>query len=178
MDPLEASRLVTDEYSAKILVATFKKPKSAIDLSREYGIPIAADGIPVSGLTKAPMSHRPTGPPVFSEMRPLTIFSYTAASDGPAHHGPRADEVPVPGDPGRRRGRRRAKGRRDDRGGACEAGAGEHERLEAVHGSRGRERDPPLERHPVGAEGPEAVSRPWRGRRELFSWRTRVPGLL
>src|SRR2546428_724275 len=42
MDPLEASRLVTDEYSAKILVATFKKPKSAIDLSREYGIPIAA----------------------------------------------------------------------------------------------------------------------------------------
>ena len=42
MDPLEASRLVTDEYSAKILVATFKKPKSAIELSREYGIPIAA----------------------------------------------------------------------------------------------------------------------------------------
>jgi len=42
MDPLEASRLVTDEYSAKILVATFKKAKSAIDLSREYGIPIAA----------------------------------------------------------------------------------------------------------------------------------------
>jgi len=42
MDPLEASRLVTDEYSAKILVATFKKPRSAIDLSREYGIPIAA----------------------------------------------------------------------------------------------------------------------------------------
>jgi hypothetical protein len=42
LDPLEASRLVTDEYSAKILVATFKKPKSAIELSREYGIPIAA----------------------------------------------------------------------------------------------------------------------------------------
>ena len=42
MDPLEASRLVTDEYSAKILVATFKRPRSAIDLSREYGIPIAA----------------------------------------------------------------------------------------------------------------------------------------
>jgi len=42
VDPLEASRLVTDEYSAKILVATFKKAKSAIDLSREYGIPIAA----------------------------------------------------------------------------------------------------------------------------------------
>ncbi len=30
---------MTDEYSAKILVATFKKAKSAIDLSREYGIP-------------------------------------------------------------------------------------------------------------------------------------------
>jgi len=42
VDPLEASRLVTDEYSAKILVATFKKARSAIDLSREYGIPIAA----------------------------------------------------------------------------------------------------------------------------------------
>ncbi len=36
------SRLVTDEYSAKILVATFKRPRSAIELSREYGIPIAA----------------------------------------------------------------------------------------------------------------------------------------
>lgn len=42
MDPLEASRLVTDEYSAKILVATFRRPRSAIDMSREYGIPIAA----------------------------------------------------------------------------------------------------------------------------------------
>lgn len=42
MDPLEASRLITDEYSAKILVATYKRPKSAIELSREYGIPIAA----------------------------------------------------------------------------------------------------------------------------------------
>lgn len=39
---MEASRLVTDEYSAKILVATFKKARSAIELSREYGIPIAA----------------------------------------------------------------------------------------------------------------------------------------
>jgi predicted transcriptional regulator len=42
MDPLEASRLITDEYSAKILVATYKKPRSAIELSREYAIPIAA----------------------------------------------------------------------------------------------------------------------------------------
>jgi len=42
MDPLEASRLITDEYAAKILVGTFKRAKSAIQLSREFGIPIAA----------------------------------------------------------------------------------------------------------------------------------------
>src|SRR5437660_496550 len=53
MDPLEASRLVTDEYSAKILVATFKKAKSAIDLSREYGIPIAACYRRIHGLERA-----------------------------------------------------------------------------------------------------------------------------
>ena len=53
VDPLEASRLVTDEYSAKILVATFKKPKSAIDLSREYGIPIAACYRRIHGLERA-----------------------------------------------------------------------------------------------------------------------------
>src|SRR3989304_1235263 len=41
MDPLEASRLVTDEYSAKILVATFKRPRAAIDLSRGAGNPTA-----------------------------------------------------------------------------------------------------------------------------------------
>src|SRR5207247_4688466 len=53
MDPLEASRLVTDEYSAKILVATFRKAKSAIDLSREYGIPIAACYRRIHGLERA-----------------------------------------------------------------------------------------------------------------------------
>jgi predicted ArsR family transcriptional regulator len=53
MDPLEASRLVTDEYSAKILVATFRKPRSAIDLSREYGIPIAACYRRIHALEKA-----------------------------------------------------------------------------------------------------------------------------
>jgi len=42
MDPLEASRLVTAEYSAKILVATSKRPRSAIELSSDYGRPIAA----------------------------------------------------------------------------------------------------------------------------------------
>jgi len=44
---------VTDEYSAKILVATFKKPKSAIELSRDYGIPIAACYRRIHGLEKA-----------------------------------------------------------------------------------------------------------------------------
>ncbi|TET91359.1 MAG: ArsR family transcriptional regulator [Methanomassiliicoccales archaeon] len=42
MDPLEAARLITDEYSSKILLATFKKPRSVVELSSEYGIPIAA----------------------------------------------------------------------------------------------------------------------------------------
>jgi predicted transcriptional regulator len=50
---LEASRLITDEYSAKILVATYKKPKSAIELSREYGIPIAACYRRIHALEKA-----------------------------------------------------------------------------------------------------------------------------
>lgn len=53
MDPLEASRLITDEYSAKILVATFKKARSAIELSREYGIPIAACYRRIHALEKA-----------------------------------------------------------------------------------------------------------------------------
>lgn len=53
MDPLEASRLITDEYSAKILVATYKKAKSAIELSREYGIPIAACYRRIHALEKA-----------------------------------------------------------------------------------------------------------------------------
>src|SRR5437899_11758883 len=39
-------------------------------------------------LTKPPIAHRRTVPPVLSDLRPLTIFSNTAASDGPAHHGP------------------------------------------------------------------------------------------
>ena len=42
LDPIEASKMITDEYSAKILVATYKKPKSAIELSHRFGIPIAA----------------------------------------------------------------------------------------------------------------------------------------
>ncbi|MFQ5909627.1 MAG: helix-turn-helix domain-containing protein [Thermoplasmata archaeon] len=42
MTPLEASQLLTDEYTAKILLATFKRKMSAQEISRRYGIPIAA----------------------------------------------------------------------------------------------------------------------------------------
>ena len=42
MDQINASHLITDEYSAKILIATFRRPKSAIELSQKLGIPIAA----------------------------------------------------------------------------------------------------------------------------------------
>ncbi len=42
MDALEASQMLTDEYSAKILLATFKKKMSAQEISNRYGIPIAA----------------------------------------------------------------------------------------------------------------------------------------
>lgn len=42
MHALETSRLLTDEYSAKILLATMTKPRSAFELSESLGIPIAA----------------------------------------------------------------------------------------------------------------------------------------
>lgn len=42
MNPLEASQLLTDEYSAKILLATYKRSISAQEISSKYGIPIAA----------------------------------------------------------------------------------------------------------------------------------------
>jgi len=42
MSPLEASQLLTDEYSAKILLATYKRKISAQEISGKYGIPIAA----------------------------------------------------------------------------------------------------------------------------------------
>ena len=42
MHALETSRLLTEEYSAKILLATMGKAKSAFDLSEKLGIPIAA----------------------------------------------------------------------------------------------------------------------------------------
>jgi predicted transcriptional regulator len=42
MHALETSQLLTEEYAAKILLATMGKPKSAFDLSEKLGIPIAA----------------------------------------------------------------------------------------------------------------------------------------
>ena len=42
MDSFEASKIVTDEYSAKILIATYTKSMNAIELSRILDIPIAA----------------------------------------------------------------------------------------------------------------------------------------
>ncbi len=41
MDALENSRLILDDYAAKILAATTHKPKSAIELSKKLAIPIA-----------------------------------------------------------------------------------------------------------------------------------------
>lgn len=53
MDVIDASRLITDEYAAKILVATYRRPKSAIELSHKLGIPIAACYRRIHSLEKA-----------------------------------------------------------------------------------------------------------------------------
>src|SRR5947199_7425225 len=42
MEPLQLSQTVMDEYSARILMGTFERPVSALELSRRFGIPIAA----------------------------------------------------------------------------------------------------------------------------------------
>ena len=42
MDSIEASKMLTDSYSAKILAATMYHPRSAQEISVRYGIPIAA----------------------------------------------------------------------------------------------------------------------------------------
>ena len=42
LNPVEAAKIITDETSAKILAATYRKPMSAIELSQRYDIPIAA----------------------------------------------------------------------------------------------------------------------------------------
>ncbi|HEX9340854.1 MAG TPA: hypothetical protein VF992_06765 [Thermoplasmata archaeon] len=42
MQPLRVSQTIMDEYSARILLGTSSGPVSAIELSRRFGIPIAA----------------------------------------------------------------------------------------------------------------------------------------
>lgn len=42
MNPLAVTKLLSDEYSVKILTATFKLPRSANYLSVKFDIPIAA----------------------------------------------------------------------------------------------------------------------------------------
>ncbi|MDD1767688.1 MAG: winged helix-turn-helix domain-containing protein [Methanomassiliicoccales archaeon] len=42
IDLLKTSQLLTDEYAVKILVATVRVPRSAQEISRRFGIPIAA----------------------------------------------------------------------------------------------------------------------------------------
>lgn len=42
MQPLELSQTVMDEYSSRILMGTFDRSASALELSRQFGIPIAA----------------------------------------------------------------------------------------------------------------------------------------
>lgn len=53
MDLFEASSLITDKYSVRILIGTSKKPKSAIELSEKFGIPIAACYRKIKELEKA-----------------------------------------------------------------------------------------------------------------------------
>ena len=42
MKPLQLSQTVMDEYSARILLGTVQRAASALELSRRFGIPIAA----------------------------------------------------------------------------------------------------------------------------------------
>lgn len=42
MDPIEATKIISDEYAIKILVATYRRSKSIIELSNVLSIPIAA----------------------------------------------------------------------------------------------------------------------------------------
>jgi len=42
MEALQVTETIMDEYSARILLGTFDRPASAIELGRRFGIPIAA----------------------------------------------------------------------------------------------------------------------------------------
>ncbi|MEM2979591.1 MAG: helix-turn-helix domain-containing protein [Methanomassiliicoccales archaeon] len=53
MHALETSRLLTEEYCAKILLGTMSRPRSAVELSESLGIPIAACYRKIHALEKA-----------------------------------------------------------------------------------------------------------------------------
>jgi hypothetical protein len=55
MQALETSRLITEEYTAKIILATMGRPRSAFELSEKLGIPIAACYRKIKVLEKAGM---------------------------------------------------------------------------------------------------------------------------
>jgi len=57
MQALETSKLITEEYSAKIILATMGKPRSAFELSEKLGIPIAACYRKIKILEKAGMIY-------------------------------------------------------------------------------------------------------------------------
>jgi predicted ArsR family transcriptional regulator len=57
MQALETSRLITEEYSAKIILATMSRPRSAFELSEKLGIPIAACYRKIKVLEKAGMIY-------------------------------------------------------------------------------------------------------------------------
>ena len=57
MDVSEASKIIADEYAAKILSATQTIPKSAIRLSHDLGIPIAACYRRIRMLERANLIH-------------------------------------------------------------------------------------------------------------------------
>ncbi len=42
MDALEASKIISDEYAAKILMGSIRRPRTALELINEFGIPVAA----------------------------------------------------------------------------------------------------------------------------------------
>ncbi|QLH74202.1 MAG: helix-turn-helix transcriptional regulator [Methanomassiliicoccales archaeon] len=57
MQALETSKLITEEYSAKIILATMGRPRNAFELSEKLGIPIAACYRKIKVLEKAGMIY-------------------------------------------------------------------------------------------------------------------------
>ncbi|OYT43958.1 transcriptional regulator [Thermoplasmatales archaeon ex4484_6] len=57
MDPLSVTKMLSDEYTVKILTATFKMPRSANYLSVKFNIPIAACYRRIRELEKMRLIH-------------------------------------------------------------------------------------------------------------------------